>query len=980
MISIPGYKIIKAIGQGGMATVYLALQESVGRNVAIKVMSPSLSSDPSFSERFIKEARMASLIHPHIITVFDAGESDGQNYIVMEYADGGNLDTLIRQGITLSRTVEVISQIASALNYSAQKGFIHRDVKPENILFREDGSAILVDFGIAKAITAGTRLTTVGSTIGSPNYMSPEQARGLDLDGRSDLYSLGIVFFESLTGIKPFDASDTFVIGMKHISDPIPQLPEAFKIFQPIIDRLLAKEPADRFDNGEMLVDALAKVDLGQAETLAAAASKQQADDKTRISPSFREQETQVVATDDATRVTPQTESPDDKTRVVTPPDDVTKTMPQTKKSSAGLILSSLFVIVAAISVYFWFSTQEPDTVSPPTPVTEETLESVKPESDPKVITEVEPIIEETPEPKLIPEPAIPSLETQISELLQKAQQAISNKRYTTPKTDSAFFYYNKILSLDEKNSAALKGINALSDKYLALAESQFQGKNFSRALSSIEKGLFVRSNNQALIDLREKILNIQQAAAKPKIKSVEKPSTHKSIIKQDDSLLNVVGVHVGSKSRQVNWYAQQDFTNLLYNKILQQCNKSNSLLNHTDCINTYRRYLKQWPLPLMATHYSQSGEAGVEIKGELAFKKNEVRSSYQTTLDQYKRQYQKAIAKGFQNKSDLVMLANYTLHTSLISAIGLHTSAKLDTIMAQAIKKWRTKTEQITTQAALVNQLKKLLDGKIHIRPFTSSNSFEITPFANSLYHLLIDNLGNTAQYQADYTLQGEYHINRDGSINLDLWLFSKKGNVIQVEPLQLSKNLLKGQRHAAMFYNESFLPVDHLQQSYGFASEISIAEQSANALLITGDEASLRVKLDRSGFYFIAVHVMRKNEQFSYLLPLHIAEVPFVQVATRSAANQFVELGEFKITPPLGVEALQLVAASVNLEKYLPAYHWDEKRQQFIIDGSEGNITEGIKLVRAMANQISANSQGDGIRWQERFLVTTILDRPSL
>ncbi|MDH5259467.1 MAG: serine/threonine protein kinase, partial [Gammaproteobacteria bacterium] len=156
-IEIPGYKIIKPIGSGGMATVYLALQESIDREVAIKAMSPALASDPSFSERFVKEARMATLSHPNIITVYDAGVSNGQNYIVMELATGGNLDTAIQNGLSAARVVEIIKSIASALHYSCKKGFIHRDVKPENILFKEDGSALLVDFGIAKAISSGTR-------------------------------------------------------------------------------------------------------------------------------------------------------------------------------------------------------------------------------------------------------------------------------------------------------------------------------------------------------------------------------------------------------------------------------------------------------------------------------------------------------------------------------------------------------------------------------------------------------------------------------------------------------------------------------------------------------------------------------------------------------------------------------------------------------------------------------------------------------
>lgn len=263
MIQIPGYTIEKELGRGGMASVYLAKQEFTKRHVAIKIMDPKLASDPSFGERFLKEASTAELNHSNIVSVFDAGEAEHQYYIVMEHIVGGDLTKKIQKGITIYESVKAIKQIATALSFAHSKGYVHRDVKPDNILFREDGTAVLTDFGIAKATTATTKMTAVGMAIGSPHYMSPEQARGKELDGRSDMYSLGVVFYEMLTGGKPFDAEDTFAIGLMHISDPVPDLPADKAYLQPFINKMMAKEPSARFSNADELIEALDHINLG---------------------------------------------------------------------------------------------------------------------------------------------------------------------------------------------------------------------------------------------------------------------------------------------------------------------------------------------------------------------------------------------------------------------------------------------------------------------------------------------------------------------------------------------------------------------------------------------------------------------------------------------------------------------------------------------------------------------------------------------
>ncbi|MEM9532008.1 MAG: serine/threonine-protein kinase [Pseudomonadota bacterium] len=256
-VHIPGYSLETEIGRGGMAVVYSAMQESVERRVALKVMSRVLLVDTTFSERFMREAKIAAnLYHPHIVAVHDVGVYDEQHYIAMEYLSGGDLAVRCGDNIQLVSTVRVVREIASALHYAHSKGFVHRDVKPENILFREDGGAVLTDFGIARAVNSATQMTKTGAVVGTPQYMSPEQARGKDLDGRSDLYGLGIVFHEMLTGRVPFEGNDSVAVGIQHVTEPVPRLPDKLEYIQPVLERFLAKHPDDRYQSGgEALVD-----------------------------------------------------------------------------------------------------------------------------------------------------------------------------------------------------------------------------------------------------------------------------------------------------------------------------------------------------------------------------------------------------------------------------------------------------------------------------------------------------------------------------------------------------------------------------------------------------------------------------------------------------------------------------------------------------------------------------------------------------
>ena len=267
MIDIPGYKVLKQLGRGGMATVYLALQESVDREVALKIMSPALMVDPNFGERFLREARIAAkLHHRHVVGVHDVGKHGDIHYIAMEFVAGGSAHHEDGKPDDPTYVLRVVREIATALGYAHSKGFVHRDVKPDNILMRDDGSSALTDFGIARANDSATRMTRTGAVIGTPHYMSPEQARGRPLDGRADLYSLGCVLYEMLMGRVPYQADDPLAVGIMHITEPVPKLSRHLVPIQPLLNRMMAKTPEERFQDGGEVAEAIREIEIDIAE------------------------------------------------------------------------------------------------------------------------------------------------------------------------------------------------------------------------------------------------------------------------------------------------------------------------------------------------------------------------------------------------------------------------------------------------------------------------------------------------------------------------------------------------------------------------------------------------------------------------------------------------------------------------------------------------------------------------------------------
>ena len=268
MPEIQGYRVLRRVGKGGMSYVYLGVQVSLDRQVAIKVMSPSALADEKSKQRFEQEARtIAKLEHPSIVSIHEVGRTpQGLMYYVMPYLAKGHLG---QRDFTHeeSRAVDVLRSLLSALEYAHTRGIVHRDVKAENVLFDNADRPLLTDFGIALTRRDSTRITTAGLAIGSGGYMAPEQARGEPVDGRADLYSVGVLTYELLCGELPYQSPDPLGLALMHAQDPTPQLPASRSHWQPFIDRAMAKSPTNRFRNAQQMLTTLDQIASGRKIT-----------------------------------------------------------------------------------------------------------------------------------------------------------------------------------------------------------------------------------------------------------------------------------------------------------------------------------------------------------------------------------------------------------------------------------------------------------------------------------------------------------------------------------------------------------------------------------------------------------------------------------------------------------------------------------------------------------------------------------------
>jgi serine/threonine-protein kinase len=269
------YQILEKIGEGAMAAVYKAFDPSINRPLAIKFLRENLCVDPEYRSRFLREAKAAGMLsHPNIVTVFDVGEIEGRPYIAMELVDGEPLGDVAHKGggLPITEVVDIGIQLAKALDYAHSKGVVHRDIKPNNFLRVKGSTTIKVgDFGIAHIkTTEASEQTRFGTVLGTPNYMSPEQTMGHKVDGRSDLFSAGVVLYELLTGKRPFEGDSVVTVALRIAKEDPPPIdrvrPDVPARLRRIVERCLNKQPEKRFQSGRELADALIKVSRELAE------------------------------------------------------------------------------------------------------------------------------------------------------------------------------------------------------------------------------------------------------------------------------------------------------------------------------------------------------------------------------------------------------------------------------------------------------------------------------------------------------------------------------------------------------------------------------------------------------------------------------------------------------------------------------------------------------------------------------------------
>ena len=498
-IDIPGYVIRREVGVGGMASVYLALQTSLDREVALKVMAPALAADPTFSKRFLQEARMlASLAHPNIVQVYDVGVTQAQlNYFSMQYLSGGDFAQRVRLGMSEKDLVRVLEGIANALGYAHHRGYVHRDVAPGNILFDVSDTPLLTDFGIARAFSQTARITSAGISVGTSHYMSPEQARGSDVDARSDLYGLGVLTWFGLTGKPPYEGADGFAVSYAHVFEPIPRLPPGKEHWQPLIDKALAKDPAERHQSAEEFIAALATIEPRSAPP---ALPKQDA--PTRVLQ--RDAVAAALRVGEApTRIgiLPSMEASTAQTKALEVASDSPRSWLPWALAAIGIVLigSVGYALLSGRSKDAPIRVAETTGIAPNvvTPVAEPTvaiatqITSTTPESmvpqDPSVDGASTSADDASPvEPLDLA--SVPTVVDPVIQLVRQARADLAGQRLTNPPRLNAFERFSLALRIDPSSKAAKQGIVDTAKAYLELAEKSFASGNLAEFAGHLDK------------------------------------------------------------------------------------------------------------------------------------------------------------------------------------------------------------------------------------------------------------------------------------------------------------------------------------------------------------------------------------------------------------------------------------------------------------------------------------------------------------
>ena len=459
-ISVPGYSIHHRLGKGGMAEVYLATEQALQRQVALKVLLHR--EDAAFTQRFIKEGHtVASLQHPSIITIYRIDQlDDGRHFLAMEYLAGGDLAQYKGQRLEPARALRIVRQIASALALVHDKGLVHRDIKPGNILFRDDGTAVLSDFGVAKELQLDSEMTQSGIAVGS-------QA----LDARSDIYSLGVILLEMLSGHNPFRGGNYTQTLMNQLQLQAPPLPESLGELQWLLDRMLAKDPQDRFADCHVLLASLDEL--------------QDADqDQTRLSPA-----------------------------VSLPP------RPSRRRWLPWAVLGLLLLAVSSAGGYYWQLQQRIAGLLAlaETRLSEGHLLTPAQDNADYYFRQALALDEDNAQAS---DGLQRVLQARILQYLELAEQRLGEGLLLLPEDDSAVHYFRQVLGWEPDNLLALAGINRVAQRFIEQSEAAYARREYNLALEHIKQGLEAEPDNERLLafyDGHLQRVRSSQAASRPR-------------------------------------------------------------------------------------------------------------------------------------------------------------------------------------------------------------------------------------------------------------------------------------------------------------------------------------------------------------------------------------------------------------------------------------------------------------------------------